>query len=114
MKRREFISVLAGAAIAAPRAVFAQQPEKVFRIGFLGAASASGDASIVAALRTGLGELGGRVTPLADGWFLRRAGRQRAGVPPTALDIQPSDATGSIVVPAHISYAKAGVEIASQ
>jgi len=39
MDRREFIGTLAGAMIAAMRGVAAQQPEKVARIGFLGAGS---------------------------------------------------------------------------
>src|SRR5262245_40586158 len=38
MKRREFISLVGGALVAWPRAVRAQQPTKVWRIGYLGAA----------------------------------------------------------------------------
>ena len=41
----EFMSLLGRAAIGWPHAIFARQPEKVFRIGFLGAASAFGYAS---------------------------------------------------------------------
>jgi putative ABC transport system substrate-binding protein len=58
MRRREFISLLGGATVILPRAVFAQQPERVFRIGFLGAASASGYASRVEAFRAGLRDFG--------------------------------------------------------
>ncbi len=57
--RRELLIVLGAGALAAPLASFAQQqPAKVFRIGFLGAASASGYASRVEALRAGLRDLG--------------------------------------------------------
>jgi putative tryptophan/tyrosine transport system substrate-binding protein len=58
MKRREFITLLGGAAATWPLAVRAQQPGKLPRIGFLGLAPASSFASRVEALRTGLRDLG--------------------------------------------------------
>ncbi len=57
MDRRTFIGTLAGL-IAAPLAAEAQQTTKVYRIGFLGPSSASGQVNRVEALRTGLLELG--------------------------------------------------------
>jgi putative ABC transport system substrate-binding protein len=58
MKRREFITLLGGAAAIWPAAAHAQQSERVRRIGFLGPAPAAGYSSRVDALRTGLRELG--------------------------------------------------------
>ncbi len=49
---------LALAVLGAPLASDAQQPPKVHRIGFLGAASSSGYASLVEAFRQGLRDLG--------------------------------------------------------
>jgi putative ABC transport system substrate-binding protein len=57
IKRREFITLLGGAAAAWPGAVGAQQA-KVARIGFLGLVSAASHASRVTALRAGLRDLG--------------------------------------------------------
>jgi hypothetical protein len=57
MKRRAFITLLGGAAVW-PLAARAQQPGKFARIGFLGAASASGYASQVEGFRLGLRDLG--------------------------------------------------------
>jgi hypothetical protein len=54
MKRREFMALLGGAAIARPLAARAQQSAgKVSRIGFLGAATAAGSANAIDALRAG-------------------------------------------------------------
>jgi ABC-type uncharacterized transport system substrate-binding protein len=57
MGRREFVALLGGAA-AWPVAARAQQPVKVPRIGFLGAASASSYASQLEGFRLGLHDLG--------------------------------------------------------
>jgi putative ABC transport system substrate-binding protein len=56
--RRAFIGSLTGGLLAAPLAAEAQQAEKVYRIGFLGAASHSRYAPFVEALRLGLRDLG--------------------------------------------------------
>jgi len=55
--RRQLLAVLGAGLLTAPRATFAQQ-QKVHRIGFLGAASASSWAREVEALRAGLRDLG--------------------------------------------------------
>src|SRR3954465_3075836 len=58
MRRREFIMLLGGAAVAWPIAARGQQAGKVYRVGFLGSATAAGSAKAVASLRTGLREFG--------------------------------------------------------
>jgi len=61
MKRREFITLLGGAAAPAilwPLAARPQPTGKVARIGFLGSATAVGSAKSVEAFRTGLRDLG--------------------------------------------------------
>jgi len=57
MRRRQFITLLGGAA-AWPVAARAQQAGKVHRTGFLGSATAAGSATAVESLRTGLREFG--------------------------------------------------------
>ena len=57
MKRRD-VFALAAAVAAWPLAGRGQQPDKIARIGFLGATSASGWASQMAALQSGLRDLG--------------------------------------------------------
>jgi len=58
IRRRELMVLLGGATAAWPLAARAQQPVKVPRIGFLGAASASSYASQLEGFRLGLHDLG--------------------------------------------------------
>src|SRR2546425_2087682 len=58
MRRRAFIKVIVGTAVAWPLAARAQQPAKVPRIGFLRFGPASAYAGRVEALRAGLRDLG--------------------------------------------------------
>ena len=59
MKRREFITLLGGAAVALPRAAGAQQPRKMRRIGVLWhGANEEEEAIYLAALRQGLLDFG--------------------------------------------------------
>jgi putative tryptophan/tyrosine transport system substrate-binding protein len=58
MKRREFITLLGGAAIAWPLAARAQQVGKIYRIGILEPIPAARNAANLDALRKGLRELG--------------------------------------------------------
>ena len=58
MKRREFISLLGGAAVAWPLAAHGQPSRKNYRIGFLGVFSHAEYGRQVDALRTGLRQLG--------------------------------------------------------
>src|SRR5215470_10738988 len=58
MRRRDFITLLGGAAAAWPLAARAQQAGKVARLGWLRLGSAADFAGRVEALRTGLRELG--------------------------------------------------------
>src|SRR6266487_6269764 len=57
MKRRDFITLLGGAALGWPRVVRAQQP-KMPVIGFLDSGSPAGMESNLAAFRSGLNEIG--------------------------------------------------------
>ncbi len=79
MKRREFITLLGGAA-AWPRAAHAQQPDRVAKIGFLGAswASPSDEGQRLAAFVQRLRELGwieGRTVAFEYRWAEGRAER---------------------------------------
>jgi putative tryptophan/tyrosine transport system substrate-binding protein len=58
MRRREFITLLGGAAAAWPLAARAQQPGKVAQIGYLDIGPASARADRVEAFRAGLRDLG--------------------------------------------------------
>jgi putative tryptophan/tyrosine transport system substrate-binding protein len=58
MRRREFVTLLGGAAVGWPLPVRAQQRAKVARIGYLGLVTASWHAPRVTAFRAGLRELG--------------------------------------------------------
>ena len=59
MKRREFITLLGGAAAAWPMAAYSQQPDRVRRIGVLmGVANDAEGEARVAAFRQGLQQLG--------------------------------------------------------
>jgi putative tryptophan/tyrosine transport system substrate-binding protein len=58
MRRREFISLLGGAATAWPLAARGQQAAKVYRIGFLGNSTAALEADLVGPFREGLRDLG--------------------------------------------------------
>ena len=58
MKRREFITLVGGAAAGWPLAAHAQQTSKIWRIGMLDVASETINAANVAALRQGLRQLG--------------------------------------------------------
>jgi putative tryptophan/tyrosine transport system substrate-binding protein len=58
MRRREFITLLGGTVGTWPLAARAQQADKIARIGFLGAASASGYARQIEGFRLGLHDLG--------------------------------------------------------
>jgi putative ABC transport system substrate-binding protein len=58
MKRREFITLAGGAAVAWPLAARAQQPAKIYRIGILETVSLASNAKNIDALRRGLRALG--------------------------------------------------------
>jgi len=56
--RREFVLLMAGAFVAWPRGLQAQQPDKVYKIGLLTAGSDAAVRSLQGILRDGLRELG--------------------------------------------------------
>jgi ABC-type uncharacterized transport system substrate-binding protein len=58
VKRREFITLLGGAAAGWPLAARAQQPDKIPRVGFLGNSTAALEANLVGPFREGLRDLG--------------------------------------------------------
>ena len=58
MKRREFIALLGGAAVAWPLGVYAQVPPKIARIGYIAGGGGTMAERMVASLRQGLSELG--------------------------------------------------------
>ena len=58
MRRREFMALLGGAAVAGPLAARAQETGKLPRIGFLGNSTATLEANLVGPFREGLRDLG--------------------------------------------------------
>jgi putative tryptophan/tyrosine transport system substrate-binding protein len=58
MRRREFISLVGGAAAARPLGARAQQANKIFRIGFVGPLAADSLPKLPSAFRAGLRDLG--------------------------------------------------------
>ena len=78
MNRRQFITLLGGAAVAWPLAARAQQPAKLPTIGYLGTAAASAWAPWTAAFVQRLHELGwtdGRTVAIQYRWAEGRAER---------------------------------------
>jgi hypothetical protein len=58
VKRRDFITLLGGAAVAWPVAARAQQAGKIPRVGFMGNSTPALEANLVGPFRAGLHELG--------------------------------------------------------
>jgi len=58
MRRRQFITLLGGAAAAGPLTAHAQQAGKIPRIGFMGNSTPAMEANLVGPFREGLRELG--------------------------------------------------------
>ena len=84
MKRREFITLLGGAAAAWPLAVSAQEKGKLPTIGFFGNSSASGGGPWTAAFVQRLGELGwinGRTARSCIRWAEGRSETMSEGLP---------------------------------
>jgi len=78
LQRREFITLLGGAAAVWPLAARAQQPVKLPTIGFLGAATSSSYGQWVAAFVQRLRELG---------WIEGRTTRRRPRQPPSRISL---------------------------
>ena len=78
MKRRDFITLLGGAAATWPLAARAQQPQRVPTIGFLGAESASTNQHFFDAFREGMREHGyidGKNITIVERWAEGRSER---------------------------------------
>src|SRR3989440_2577179 len=78
MTRREFITLIGGAAVAWPLAARAQQPAKLPTIGFLGSSTASAMSQWVAAFVQRLRDLGwmeGRTVAIEYRWAEGRSSR---------------------------------------
>jgi len=78
MRRREFITVLGGAAVCWPLTARAQQPRKPPIIGYLGASTPAGQGQWLAAFRERLRELGwieGRTVAIEVRWAENRPDR---------------------------------------
>jgi ABC-type uncharacterized transport system substrate-binding protein len=84
--RRTFLGTIAGSLFLAPLAAEAQQPGKVWRIGYLSVVSVEADRSWVAAFRDGLRELGYREGENAV-LELRHAGQRLDALPALAADL---------------------------
>jgi putative ABC transport system substrate-binding protein len=106
MRRRTFISLLGGAAVAWPFAALAQQPERMRRIGVLMGAAPIGQNPIAyAAFLRRLGELGwtdGRNVRIELRWansdpeLIRSYGKELAGLSPDVFFVQSNPALAAL------------------